>query len=180
MSMPSYWYDPIGGNAATGQPAMSADQINASMWGSYSPYQAQSTLNNTYGAGGFGGLTSYYSGLGAAYGRANGGGPNYQRRMSDMGTGGIGSDAARVPAAVPQNPFPTRSYDWNTTFNNMVNGDSSNPYVLGTPSWYPSQRTPYSGGGIGSDSWFGPGFGMGLPNSPDGVPRPIASPNPGG
>ena len=52
-------------------PAMSADQINASMWGRYSPQQAQSTLNNIYGAGGFGAQPAYYAGLGAAYGRAD-------------------------------------------------------------------------------------------------------------
>jgi hypothetical protein len=52
--------------------------------------------------------------------------------------GGIGSDAARVPAAVPQTPqWSEPSQDWNTTFNNLTSGDSSNPYYLGGSPWYP-------------------------------------------
>ena len=54
-------------------PAMSAGQINQGIWGNYSPQQAQSTLNNIYGPGGFGALPAHYAGLGASYGRATGG-----------------------------------------------------------------------------------------------------------
>jgi hypothetical protein len=69
MSMPSYWFDPIGGNAATGQPAMSADQINASMgWNPNAP-QFDPFANTP---GGFGAQTAAYAGAGAAYGRQTG------------------------------------------------------------------------------------------------------------
>jgi hypothetical protein len=99
------------------QPAMSAAQINAGMWGNYSPGAAQATANNIYGAGGFGAQPAYYAGLGAAYGRATGGFGGYgaanadpltpvgggaipggSRSMNLMRGGGIGSDAARAPA----------------------------------------------------------------------------------
>jgi hypothetical protein len=50
-------------------PAMSAAQINQGIWGRYSPGQAQATLNNIYGPGGFGAMPAYYAALGAAYGR---------------------------------------------------------------------------------------------------------------
>jgi hypothetical protein len=50
---------------------LSADQINASMYGGFSPAQGQSVLNNIFGN--FGQQTDYYSGLGAAYGRQTGG-----------------------------------------------------------------------------------------------------------
>lgn len=63
----------FGGDAATGQPAMSAAQINQGIWGNYSPQQAQSTLDNIYGPGGFGAQTNAYSSAGAAYGRQTGG-----------------------------------------------------------------------------------------------------------
>ena len=78
----TYWFDPmVGGGGGGGiiggipnqQPAMSAAQINQSMWGNYSPGQAQATINNLYGPQGFGGQTAHYAGLGAAYGRATGG-----------------------------------------------------------------------------------------------------------
>jgi len=54
------------------QPAMSAAQINAGMWGNYSPQQAQMTQASLYGPMGFGGQTAAYSALGAAYGRNTG------------------------------------------------------------------------------------------------------------
>jgi hypothetical protein len=53
------------------QPAMSADQINQSMWGRFSPQQAQIPLQNNFNN--FGHQTNAYSALGAAYGRATGG-----------------------------------------------------------------------------------------------------------
>ena len=42
----------FGGNAATGQPAYSSNDIMRSLYGNYSPGAAQSTLNNIYGGGG--------------------------------------------------------------------------------------------------------------------------------
>ena len=90
----------LGGNPATGQHAMSADEINRSIWGSYSPGVAQAVINNLYGSQGFGGQTAAYAATGAAYGRqvapsssaavaaAHGGTPGYSG-------GGIGSDAYR-------------------------------------------------------------------------------------
>jgi hypothetical protein len=100
------------------QPAMSAAQINAGMWGNYSPGAAQATQNNIYGAGGFGAQPAYYAGLGAAYGRATGGFiPGGSRSMNAMRTGGgIGSDAARAPdqpPILPQYNGPA-SYGWDT------------------------------------------------------------------
>src|SRR6185503_10842205 len=83
---------------------------------------AQTQATNIYTPGGFGALTDYYSGLGAAYGRATGGFGGYGAANADpftpvgggaipggsrsmnlrrMGTGGIGSDAARAPDDTP-------------------------------------------------------------------------------
>ncbi len=70
-------------------PAMSADQINASRWGRFSPQQGQAVLNNIYGPQGFGGATAQAAATGAAYGRATGG---FGGRTSAFDTG-----AAPVP-----------------------------------------------------------------------------------
>lgn len=60
----------FGGNAATGQPAYSANDINNSMgWDPNAPQF--DPWGNT--PGGFGAQTDYYSALGAAYGRQTGG-----------------------------------------------------------------------------------------------------------
>ena len=201
-------------------PAMSAAQINQSMWGNYSPQQAQSTLNNIYGPMGFGGQTAQHAALGAAYGRATGGfggAPGRVGTISNPGTsnpgyltggGGLPNwmgraypagnvQRAPLPAPAWQNPFaqpqasagsagdiwsrgtpsrgvvggwynpygggggypqapapaprpPVQSQDWQTTFNNMTRGSGGNPYALGGAPWQPSQRTAFSGGGIGT------------------------------
>ena len=78
--------------------------------------------------------------------------------------GGIGSDAARAPAAaiaagVGPRP-PALPQDWQRTFTDMVSGGRGRPNPLGDSGWYPSQRTPYSGGGIGSDAFRGGQGGM--------------------
>jgi hypothetical protein len=80
-------YTPLANNAINNNnAAYNANQAYASGVGSYNPFTQ---------SGGFGAQTDYYSGLGAAYGRAtggfNGGGG------SPYSGGGIGSDAARVP-----------------------------------------------------------------------------------
>jgi hypothetical protein len=54
-------------------PAMSAADINRSIWGNYSPQQSQDVTNNLYGPSGLGGQTAFYAGQGAAYGRGTGG-----------------------------------------------------------------------------------------------------------
>src|SRR6185436_13475528 len=70
MSMPSYWYNPIiGGNAATGQPAMSAGDINASMGLPQAQAAQQQAMASLYGGGSFGAQPAYYAALGASYGR---------------------------------------------------------------------------------------------------------------
>jgi hypothetical protein len=53
------------------QPAMSAAQINNSIWGNYNPAAAQQVLNQNFSN--FGQQTAYHSALAAAYGRATGG-----------------------------------------------------------------------------------------------------------
>ena len=73
----------LGGNAANGTPAMSSAQIMASLYGNYSPGQAQATLNNIYGPQGFGGQTAQYAAQGAAYGRATGGFGGYGAANAD-------------------------------------------------------------------------------------------------
>ena len=121
----------FGGSAARGLPAMSADQINASM--GFNPNAAQfDPLANS--PGGFGAQTDYYSGLGAAYGRDTGGfnaSPrppdrpgrkggwlsraldplpdqtrSSRRRLRTTSDGGIGCDAAAEPY---QNPYRAAS-----------------------------------------------------------------------
>jgi hypothetical protein len=86
----------FGGSAALGLPAMSANQINAGIWGNYSPGAAQATQANIYGAGGFGAQPAYYAGLGAAYGRQTGGFGGYGAANADPFTpvGGGGSQGA--------------------------------------------------------------------------------------
>ena len=60
----------FGGSSSMGLPAMNSDQINASMgWGGPNAAQFDPWANS----GGFGNMTDYYSGLGAAYGRETGG-----------------------------------------------------------------------------------------------------------
>lgn len=94
-------------------PAMSAAQINAGMWGNYSPGAAQSTLNNIYGAGGFGAQPAYYAALGAAYGRQTGGFGGYGAPNADPFTP-VGGQADRIRAIYgagalspgPANPTP--------------------------------------------------------------------------
>jgi hypothetical protein len=99
----------FGGNAATGQPAMSAAQINAGM--GWNP-AAQAQATNVYGPQGFGGQTAQYAALGAAYGRqvplspAAMGSSQADRIRAiygagALGGGGIGSDAARAPNQPP-------------------------------------------------------------------------------
>jgi hypothetical protein len=140
MSMPSYWFDPfvggsggtLGGNAATGQPAMSSAQINAGM--GWNPNAAQ--FNPFANSGGyFGAQPAAYAAAGAAYGRATGGfipGGSRSMNAARMGTGGIGSDAARAPDDTPWGAPP------------QIAPPVDHPYPLGDSSWYPAQRTPQS------------------------------------
>jgi hypothetical protein len=141
-------FNPFGGGLGSN---LSAGQVNASM--GLTPGGAdQSTLNNIFGN--FGQQTDYYSGLGAAYGRATGGfggtsQPTYNPYDPATYTpssgggyfgGGIGSDAARAPdqpGNIPYNP----SY---------LPGGGLNPNDPGNISEY--YRLMGGGGGIGSDA----------------------------
>jgi hypothetical protein len=111
-------FNPFGGAVDTygaNNAAYNANQAYAAGVGAYNPF-AQS--------GGFGAMTDYYSGLGAAYGRATGGfggtpgaggGDPYAPTPENIeiynrafGGGGIGSDAARAPnqpAITPQQSY---------------------------------------------------------------------------
>ena len=96
--------------------------------------------------GGFGVQPAYYAALGAAYGRQvapsspaavaayHGGGaiPGGSKSMNlaRMGTGGIGSDAARAPDDTPWGAPP------------QIAPPVDHPYPLGDSSWYPAQSTP--------------------------------------
>jgi hypothetical protein len=101
------------------QPAMSAAQINASMWGNYAPWMAQQTLDQIYGAGGFGAQTDYYSALAAAYGRNTG------------GFGGYGG----APAPAPQGPAPD---PWAGTGFDPIQYLYDNPDVMRSATGDPS------------------------------------------
>jgi hypothetical protein len=130
-------FNPFGGAVDTygaNNAAYNANQAYASGVGAYNPF-AQS--------GGFGAMTDYYSGLGAAYGRATGGfgggggiggGDGSIGGGGGGGGGGIGSDAARVPNQ--PDPTPQQTY---------VGG--YNPYDPGTyaPSAQQNIGTGYGG-----------------------------------
>jgi hypothetical protein len=91
------------GNGYSGgapQPAVSSADISRAIYGSnFSPQQAQSTINNLYGPGGFGGQTAYYAGEGAAYGRNTGG--------FRAPAGEPGSDSGEAPQASGGSVFDT-------------------------------------------------------------------------
>jgi len=126
-------YTPLANNAIANNNAdYLRNQLAMQQAGQYNPF-AQS--------GGFGAMTDYYSGMGAAYGRATGGfnatpaypsgdvqrGPDLPdlsvnpfagMSSSDMATwqramgqGGIGSDAARSPGQ-----YQSPAVDWNSVF----------------------------------------------------------------
>ena len=167
-------------------PAMSAAQINAGMWGNYSPGQAQSTLNNIYGAGGFGAQPAYHAGLapltvappaasnhapaappasvfqkGAApfrgFGLPGGGGTgSFSPQASRYSGGGIGSDAARAPAAAYSHMLWARRRVPSQTTPNSGGGIGSDAYRGAAARGMTPTRLPaYSGGGIGSDARYG-------------------------
>ena len=154
----------FGGDASRGLPAMSADQINASMGFNPNAAQFDPWANSP---GGFGAQTDYYSGLGAAYGRDTGGfnaspgypaGPvesapldplPYQNPFEaapppDYSGGGIGSDAAAAPY---QNPYS------GGIGSDAVAAPYQSPYGTG----YGEGVQPSAGGGIGSDAGQAPG-----------------------
>jgi hypothetical protein len=143
--------------------SMSAADINASMGLTGAGYQDQALLNNIFGN--FGQQTDYYSGLGAAYGRATGGfggtidansfpdaglanNPYYQ-----AGMGGIGSDTAHDPYAwtlaqsspyaephlPPSNgPYPNLGYNpgmANSFANPAMSGADQNTYGVDPGAW---------------------------------------------
>jgi hypothetical protein len=143
--------------------SMSAADINASMGLTGAGYQDQALLNNIFGN--FGQQTDYYSGLGAAYGRATGGfggtidansfpdaglanNPYYQ-----AGMGGIGSDTAHDPYAwtlaqsspyaephlPPSNgPYPNLGYNpgmANSFANPTMGGADQNTYGVDPGAW---------------------------------------------
>ena len=121
---------PFGG-VPNQSPAWSANDINSSIWGGYSPGAAQGTLNNIYGAGGFGGQTDYYSNLGAAYGRQTGGFGGYG--------GGDDGDAAPAPQV--------DEFGWSW-------GDDGQRHYIGTSGAAGSYGAP-SSGSLGSSDMFG-------------------------
>jgi hypothetical protein len=157
----------FGGSAALGLPAMSADQINASM--GWNPNAAQ--LNpwaNT--PGGFGAQTAYYAGVGADYGRATG------------GFGGYGSPNADPFTAVPGEA------EWQT--NQRMKGYPSGDVQYGGPMPNIPYQDPFggggwSGGGAGPSTYSSPGLGGGGFNSGSAYdwnqmfsPQPVAQANP--
>jgi hypothetical protein len=148
----------FGGSASLGLPAMSADQINASMWGGYSPQAAQNTFNNTYSSGGgFGAQTDYYSGLGAAYGRQTGGFESGNDYMSSLWGGGTSPYTDYGQSALPDTSWyqpqaAAPSFDWGSYFNDVTGGQQSNPYTGGDAGYGYYDPSSY---GLGS-SWQAP------------------------
>jgi hypothetical protein len=161
----------------SGMPAMSADQINAAMGFNPNAAQFNPWANSP---GGFGGLTDYYSSLGAAYGRQTGGfgaAPSgmpewqYNQMMKASPSGSVerGSD---LPAPDTSNYNALTGQTWGpqpayNTYNGGANpgGFSPSPnYVGDSPSnqqWEPDGnggvRPVSGGGGIGSDAGQAPG-----------------------
>lgn len=133
----------FGGSASLGLPAMSADQINASM--GWNPNAAQyDPWANT--PGGFGGQTDYYSSLGAAYGRETGGfsggygggypsgtverGPDLPNLSYDpFGGGGIAPGATYDSSTGRYGGGSAPAYDWGSYFSGITGGQQSNPYT---------------------------------------------------
>jgi hypothetical protein len=130
----------IGGSASGGIPAMSADQINSSMWGRFTPGAGQAALNNNFAN--FGVQPAYYAALGAAYGR-NTGGFGGGRGGFDPNIYAPRGDVERGDDLAP------------------ITGDGGSDGMdpgMGSPfaeggMYAPSPR--YSGGGIGSDASAG-------------------------
>ena len=136
-----------GGSIFGGQPnvapAMSADQINSSIWGRYSPQAAQSTLSNIYGGGGFGALPSYYSNLGAAFGRSTGGFDRNALASLMYSGGGIGSDSRYG------SPY---SSGYVSPMSRLAPAGRGDPYFMNSD---PAGFNPSPQGGIGSDMRYG-------------------------
>lgn len=102
---------------------MSAADINASMWGNFSPGAAQAVLNNNFNN--FGQQTDYYSALGAAYGRQTGGFGGVADpsgggggSVFDTGTtpynywdGSRGAPSAPAPSFNPMTQYQNGGYD---------------------------------------------------------------------
>jgi len=140
----------FGGSAAYGYPAMSADQINASM--GYNPNAAQfDPWANS--PGGFGGQTDYYSGLGAAYGRETGGFGGGNSIPGGYPSGGVES----APLAPPpyQDPFAGASADTMSPADRWGMGstfDQSAYNPASDPSYGSTEGYGGGAGGIGSDT----------------------------
>lgn len=182
----------FGGNAATGQSAMSAGDINNSIWGRFSPGQAQQPLNNIFSN--FGRQTDYYSALSAAYSRQiqqrqelaqammaqrapmqygwmhNEGAPAPNPYRAPMSYGWMHNEGAQAPAA--PNPysmgqFRPQTYGWDH------NEGASRGFIGGGPAnmFSPQPMGPTSGSATDGPSGYGPGI---YQNSPFGM-----NPNPG-
>jgi hypothetical protein len=178
--VPNLGIPAMGGGAIFGgvpnvSPAWSADQINKSMWGSYSPQQAQAPLSNIFAN--FGKQTDYYSGLGAAYGRATGGFGGYSAPNADPFAGGAApfqgyGDAGGIDwskgfgAGMPQQPaFQMPDYG-GLGFGSGWGGFDNSQYLSGLnqPQYQmPDYSSLWNGGGASAFQGFG-GAGGGLPS----------------
>jgi hypothetical protein len=97
----------FGGDASRGLPAMNSDQINASMgWGGPNAAQFDPWANS----GGFGNMTDYYSGLGAAYGRETGGFEGYGVPSGSVERGADLPDLSQDPFGGGYNPTNDAPY----------------------------------------------------------------------
>jgi hypothetical protein len=129
----------FGGNAALGYPAMSAAQINAGIWGNYSPWQAQAVLDANFNN--FGQQTDYYSALGAAYGRNVG-------ALQPPGTYGGGYPAGEVTRGQDLPKPDTSGYNpigpdpWSGTGFDPIKYLQNNPDVAasGMSPWVHAQQ----------------------------------------
>jgi hypothetical protein len=133
----------FGGNAATGQPAWSAAQINASMGLPQAQAAQQQAMASLYGGGSFGAQPAYYAALGAAYGRqvplsaAAMGSSQADRIRAIYGAGALGP-GQNVPtsygsmhnegAPVPSPYRAPMSYGW---------GHNEGAPAPAAPSYYP-------------------------------------------
>ena len=147
----------FGGNAATGQPAWSAAQINASMGLPQAQAAQRQAMASLYGGGSFGAQPAYYAALGAAYGRqvapsSPAAVASYFGRTATpaYSGGGIGSDAARSPnqgrlsGLYDQSMYAPAANPMSAYFSRLTGSQQPNPVSSspGYPYYSPHSYSP--------------------------------------
>jgi hypothetical protein len=122
---------------------MSAADINASMYGGFSPAQGQAVLNNNFNN--FGQQTDYYSALGAAYGRQtggfNGGLPGVQSPLQQEQDPSFNERFNAIPPSTPMQLYNSGGYDPYSSQTFQPGAQQNLPYA--SPG-SPLSANPYS------------------------------------